>query len=249
MMIDRLLVSDIKEEIAQMQYEISAAYAPPVPPPPQLITTPTGFDATKIVNSPLQQLKIDPSAPSSPQFSPRARPHNHHLLVKTPTMSPHLHHSPRSLPPSPSSKMAPSPKSLPSCMHSYPVVVKCCDTAKKESATSELKRFKRNKATVAVQPAAAEATSKKIAEDFDIESELTPNFIMKKCDTSNQDDDDEQLDDDETSVEQEDDDNEDESPEQPELIDDYFAGSSEEVPDAKVRIWFSGVFKSVSSFD
>lgn len=220
-MMERLLLSDLKEEIAQMQYEISATYAPPALPsprssfPPQLIKTPLTYRSESSdnsnpasIHSELRNLpvsKLSPSCENHPQNNNTSmfplKSSQFHPLIPSP-------HSRDVI----KSKLNPSipspPDNLSSCMHQSSTLEKeeisnssdsiysnYCSPGviglisskrplRNESRTSELKRFKRAERQSSPSKPVVADKAKDTVENFDIESELTPNFIMKKV-TSN----------------------------------------------------------------
>lgn len=202
MMVDRLLLSDVKEEILEMQYEINATYNPPPPPPPPIIPTPVQEfqDVNKIPKMDHEQL-LSPS--------------------KAPLLSPVMKSSPIGMLQSPESRLLPQMNQYPSSLHSpmsaaspymmpnSPLVERfppCMHQGKKPttgpnipqtvsqqqqrplmvsqqlqskhkfypSAPEEPRKAKK-------QPKIPVEAPKKDMENFDIESEITPSFIMKNA--------------------------------------------------------------------
>lgn len=229
MMVDRLLLSDIKEEIMEMQYEINATYNPPAP----VIPVPVA-DLNEAVKTP----KIDHEFLLSPQKSPMLSPtmkynsspmgmlqspltpgenrilqhqmSNHSMMdhqkpYPNSLSSPMSAASPYMMPNSPLVQQQQSQERFPPCMHQgklgpsvqsvshlpqipvRPLMVSPPHAQSVQQKHSNSRFYSNNvdesrKSKKSKQAhVSAQDEPKKDMENFDIESEITPSFIMKSA--------------------------------------------------------------------
>lgn len=233
MMLDRLLLNDIKEEIMEMQYEINATYNPPAPviPAPvsefnEIVKTPKTpkFDHELLLSSPQKSPMLSPGMKSNPspmgmlQSPNMMHIHQNQVMLSDPHHKyPNSLHSPISaaspymMPNSPLMQQQQSER-FPSCMHQNkqstgpintssvsqqmrPLMVSSSPHSsgsqkhlstqmthnrfyQTNEETTQPRKSKKSKNQI---PVPVPEEPKKDLDNFDIESEITPSFIMKNA--------------------------------------------------------------------